>query len=102
MRKNIGESMFEDRKLFRNEVINIYNLSQAEIKKIVKNCTRKLKYYLEKMWFDYQALFDKARNKILSKEDNIQVRHVDFNENIYARNGVFSGDKIDKDMLIRF
>ena len=50
------------------------------------------------MWFDYQALFDKTRNKILGKTDNIKVKHVDFSENTNSRKEVFSDNEIDTNM----
>ena len=66
---------------------------------MVDNCTRKVKYNPDIMWFDYQALFDKTRNKVFGKTDNIEVKHVDFTKNTIARNGVFDSYEIDTNML---
>ena len=66
---------------------------------MVDNCTRKVKYNPDIMWFDYQALFDKTRNKVFGKTDNIEVKHVDFTKNTIARNGVFESDEIVTNML---
>ena len=74
-------------------------MSKQDIRKMVDNCTRKVKYNPDIMWFDYQALFDKTRNKVLGKTDNIKVKHVDFNKNVIARKAVFDSDEIDTNML---
>ena len=95
----IGNSTIETSNLLGNEEVDISNYSEKEIKNMVNNCKRKLLYAPAQMWFDYQALFDKARNKILCTKDNILVRHVDFDKNFHARNAIFSKDKIDKDVL---
>ena len=50
-------------------------------------------YDPEKMWFDYQALFDKTRNRILGLNDNIKVKHTDFKENYLARLVIFIRSK---------
>ena len=74
-------------------------MSKQDIRKMVDNCTRKVKYNPDIMWFDYQALFDKTRNKVFGKTDNIEVKHVDFTKNTIARNGVFDSYEIDTNML---
>ena len=74
-------------------------MSKQDIRKMVDNCTRKVKYNPDIMWFDYQALFDKTRNKVFGKTDNIEVKHVDFTKNTIARNGVFESDEIVTNML---
>ena len=74
-------------------------MSKQDIRKMVDNCTRKVKYNPDIMWLDYQSLFDKTRNKLLGKTDNIKVKHVDFTKNIIARNWVFDSDEIDTNML---
>ena len=74
-------------------------MSKQDIRKMVDNCTRKVKYNPDIMWFNYQALFDKTRNKVFGKTDNIEVKHVDFTKNTIARNGVFDSYEIDTNML---
>ena len=45
------------------------------------NEEKKVIYEPDKMWFDYQSLFDKTRNVILEKDDEIKVENnVDKNE----------------------
>ena len=43
----------------------------------------------DQMWFYYQELFDKTRNRILGLNDNIKVKHTDFKENQLARLVIF-------------
>ena len=74
-------------------------MSKQDIRKMVDNCTRKVKYNPDIMWFDYQALFDKTRDKVFGKTDNIEVKHVDFTKNSIAKNGVFDSDEIETNML---
>ena len=76
-------------------------MSKQEIKNMVDNCTRKVKYNPEKMWIDYQALFDKTRNKVLSKTDDIKVRYVNLEENRVARSGLFYNNKMDMNMFLK-
>ena len=95
----IGDAMYENYKLLDDEVVDISGMSKQDIQKMVDNCTRKVQYNPEKMWFDYQALFDKTRNKILGKTDNIKVKYTDFDKNIIAKQAVFNSDKIDMNML---
>ena len=97
----IAYAMDEDHKLFGDEVINISGMSKQEIKNMVDNCTRKVKYNPEKMWIDYQALFDKTRNKVLGKTDDIKVRYVNLEENRIARNGLFYSNKMDMNMFLK-
>ena len=66
---------------------------------MVDNCTRQVYYNPEKMWFDYQALFDKTKNKVLGKIDNIKVKHTDFDKNVIAREAMFYNDKVDINLL---
>ena len=40
------------------------------MKDIANKCTKKLKYNPDKMWFDYQNLFEKARNNKNPKKFN--------------------------------
>ena len=51
------------------------------------------------MWFDYQNLFEKARNKVLNIPDNIIVEHEDFEKNFIARHALFFSDNIDTNLL---
>ena len=45
------------------------------------NEEKKVIYEPDKMWFDYQSLFDKTRNAILEQDDEIKVKNnVDKNE----------------------
>ena len=90
--KAMGDAMFETYQLLGNEVVDISGLSKEEIRKMVDNCTKKIKYNPSKMWFDYQALFDKTKNKVFGKTGNIEVKHVDFTKNTIARNGVFDNN----------
>ena len=42
---------------------------------------KKVEYQPDKMWFDYQCLFDKTKNVILEQDDEIKVKiNVDKNE----------------------
>ena len=66
---------------------------------MVDNCTRQVYYNSEKMWFNYQALFDKTKNKVLGKIDNIKVKHTDFDKNVIAREAMFYNDKVDINLL---
>lgn len=95
----IGDGMYENYKLLGDEIVDISGMSKQDIKKMVDNCTRTVKYNPDMMWFDYQALFDKTRNKVLGKTDDIKVKHTDFAKNFIARNGVFSGNEINTNML---
>ena len=97
----IAYAMDEDHKLFGDEVINISGMSKQEIKNMVDNCTKKVKYIPEKMWIDYQALFDKTRNKVLGKTDDIKVRYVNLEENRIARNGLFYSNKMDMNSFLK-
>ena len=95
----IGDAINENYKLLGDEVVDISLMSKQDIRKMVDNCTRKVKYNPDIMWFDYQALFDKTRDKVFGKTDNIEVKHVDFTKNSIAKNGVFDSDEIETNML---
>ena len=99
--KVLFDQVDENLQILGNEVIDISGMSKEEIKNMVDNCTRQLNYNPEKMWFDYQALFDKTRNKILGKSDNIKVRHIDFDKNDKARKAVFGSEEVDVNFLNR-
>ena len=90
----IGDAMYENYILLGDEVVDISGMSKQDIQKMVDNCTRKVQYNPEKMWFDYQALFDKTRNKILGKTDNIKVKYTDFDKNIIAKQAIFDNDEL--------
>lgn len=60
----IGDEMNKIYKLLGNEVLDISGMSKQDIRKMVDNCTRKVIYNPDMMWVDYQALFDKTRNKV--------------------------------------
>lgn len=98
--KTIGNVMYEESKFLGGELVDISEMSKQEIKQMVDSCTRQVKYNKRKMWFDYQALFEKTRNKILGKTDNIKVRYASLKKNTAARHGIFSG-KIDMNMLLK-
>ena len=61
----IGDALYENYKLLGDEVLDISGMSKHDIKKMVENYTRKVKYKPDIMWFYYQALFDKTRNKVI-------------------------------------
>ena len=78
------------------------NISRTESTNSVMNSHQmRIEYNPENMWFDYQALFDKTRNRILGLNDDIKVRHTDFKANQLARLVVFSNydDNLIKDYL---
>ena len=99
--KAIMEQVDKIHQILGNEVVDISGMSKEEIKNMVDNCTKQLNYNPEIMWFDYQALFDKTRNKILGKSDNITVKHTDFEKNAKARKGVFDSEEVDTNFLNR-
>ena len=80
-------------------LIDISGFSKNQIKDIANKCTKKLKYNPDKMWFDYQNLFEKARNKVLGISDNIIVKHEDFEKNFIARHALFYSDNINTYVL---
>ncbi|MBR1944460.1 MAG: hypothetical protein IJ848_03220 [Alphaproteobacteria bacterium] len=80
---------------FKKNATYVGNLSlQSEIDDVVLHCTKRVEYNPDEMWFDYQALFDKTKNKILGKKDNIIVRHVNFDKNTIAKDALFSTHKL--------
>ena len=97
--KATGDAMFETYQLLGNEVVDVSGLSKEEIRKMVDNCTKKVKYNPSKMWFDYQALFDKTRDKILGKPNNIEVKHVDFDKDLVATQAVFNDKEVWEGLL---
>lgn len=52
----------------------------------------RVEYEPDKMWFDYQALFDKTKSVVLEQNMNIEVKHTNFKENELARHAVFGRD----------
>ena len=95
----IADGMYNNAQLLGNDIIDISKMSKKDIKKMVDNCSRKVIYNKKYMWFDYQALFDKTRNKLLGKTDNIEVNYVDFEENPIAKEAIFNSDEIDTSLL---
>ena len=65
----------------------------------MNNHNIRIEYDSENMWFDYQALFDKTRNRILGLNDDIKVRHTDFKENQLARLNLFREDSEHFDII---
>ena len=57
----------------------------------MKEC-KKVNYDPNYIWFDYQALFDKTKDKILKKDNDTKIYHADFIENNLARDAVFGTD----------
>ena len=99
--KTIADGMVDTGNLLggHDTLIDIDGFSKKQIKDIANKCTKKLKYNPDKMWFDYQNLFEKARNKVLGISDNIIVKHEDFEKNFIARHALFYSDNIDKNLL---
>ena len=97
----VGDVMYKDYLFLGNEVVDISGMSKEEIKKMVDNCKRKVKYNGRMMWFDYQALFEKTRNKILGKTDNIKVKYANLKKNSAARHGIFNYSKPDMNLLFK-
>ena len=56
-----------------------------------------IKYILNagknKMWFDYEALFKKTKSFVLKQDNNIEVDHTDFDNDIVARDCLSDGKK---------
>ena len=46
----------------------------------------RVEYEPDKMWFDYQALFDKTKSVVLEQNIDIEVKHTDFHHDDLARN----------------
>ena len=68
------------------------------------NNIRRVKYNPDKMWFDYQALFDQSKNWVLHYDLNfrtqeflkIPVNHTNFETNNLARKALFKDKKNDE------
>ena len=86
---------------FKKDALYVGNVFlQTQIDDIVLSCKRTVEYNPKKMWFDYNALFNKTKNKIIGKNDSIKVKCVDFNKNTVARNVVFGlNQKCDNKLL---
>ena len=72
-------------------------MDDDEEKKFAELCVKKIlnteprvEYDMLEMWFDYQALFDKVKCKILEVDNDIEVEHVDFSECDNIRNILFN------------
>ena len=73
----------EEKTSVTESVWSVYNIDNGP----------RVKYEPDKMWFDYQALFDKTKSAILEQNLNVEVKHTDFEENKLARQAVFGRDK---------
>ena len=57
--------------------------------------SQEVPYDEDKMWFDYQALFNKTKNVVLGKQDDTKVAHIGFDKSNLAHN-VISSEKKDE------
>ena len=77
---------------------NIKNNSKNDSKNIInENITKEVKYDPDKMWFDYQKLFNKTRNVILGRDDTTKVE-CNINKNEFVKE-VLSCE--DSDFIIK-
>ena len=60
--------MNDDNKTKIREPIDINDPENDKLILTKKTTDKKVDYKPDRMWFDYQALFDKTRNNILRKE----------------------------------
>ena len=67
--------MNDDSKTKIREHIDINDPENDKLILTKKTIGKKVDYKPDRMWFDYQALFDKTRNNILEIEDEIEVEN---------------------------
>ncbi|MBQ9440940.1 MAG: hypothetical protein IJU54_00840 [Alphaproteobacteria bacterium] len=65
----------------------------------INDGTPKVIYDEDMMWFDYQALFDTTRSRILNEKNNNKVQCTDFDSNELARNVMLLGGKCDTSLI---
>ena len=51
-----------------------------------------VEYEPDKMWFDYQALFEKTKNVVSGKPISLNVKHTNFDKNKIAKHSLFNTD----------
>ena len=51
-----------------------------------------VEYEPDKMWFDYQALFEKTKNVVLERPISLNVKHTNFEKNKIAKHSLFNTD----------
>ena len=88
---------------FKKNALYVGNVFlQTQIDDIVLSCKKTVAYDPIKMWFDYNALFNQTKNKIIGNKDSIEVKCADFNKNTIARDVVFGNNqKCDNKLLER-